>query len=71
VQVGAALDQAAQVAVGEDAEDALVAIGDLGTVPAIARLNITFAAPEPGAGAVGAAAVGALGLLARRRARRS
>lgn len=49
---------------------ALTDLGALGTVPAISVLTITYA-PEPGAAAVGLAALGALGLLAHRRARRS
>jgi len=48
----------------------LTNLGSLGTVPSIAVLDITFA-PEPGSAVVGAGAVGALALLARRRARRS
>lgn len=50
---------------------ALTSLGALGTVPVIGKLTIDFAAPEPGAGAVGAAAIGALAVLARRRSRQS
>jgi len=50
---------------------ALTSLGASGSVPTIGSLTIDFAAPEPGAGAVGAAAMGALAVLARRRSRRS
>jgi hypothetical protein len=49
---------------------ALTNLGALGTVPAIASLNIVYGAPEPGSTVVGLAAFAALGLLSRR-ARRS
>ena len=45
---------------------ALAELRALGSVPAIARLNITFA-PEPGTAAIGLAAFGALATIARRK----